>query len=877
MSIFDELTWYRISCDLVNTRSVAHKVPPGFVPFQAIVKWVSAEVQQAFGHSTEPPAAFHLLGKSFRFKPTVGDRVTLEVLLFTCSAAQAQAWAEVLERYFADRGAEANWQPVGAARLEQRSYPALVGERGVQDVGDEVCLEFLMPVPLRVSGGRSRTYVDAAGLVSLFEGRFRRLFGREVRYAPGGDEFYVLPCYWKYTQVGHPSSSQAGTVQYIKGCVGSLYLRGRFANFLPFLVLGSEVHAGPKLSNAQGYYLLFDRPRPYFDRFFPDRLALTAVAESVAERYDDLTEALGAHGPEAMRPELLAADLWRDLREGRWEPAPSEAFVVRKPDGTERLLERFNFRDRVVYQYLLKVLEGPFDRLFEESSVGFRKGRSRQDAVALVQQALADGFQYIVESDIEEFFPSVDLSLLAALLDRYLPKGDVLLRSVLDRCLRAGYLLKGVFHERRQGLPQGSPLSPILANLYLDAFDEHVASLGVRLVRYADDFVILARSRSEALKVFAAAEEFLASLGLRTKSEKTGVRPVAEGFEFLGIKFTRSEAVVSPEEEIRRLRKPLYVTEPYLFVSLNGEAVDLVRARVPVQTFPLRRISEIILMENAVVSTALLRKCVQDNIPISITLGSGYYVTTVKPDSKRYYSLVFEHGRRYSQLSDTEVLAIAKDIAAAKVENTVQLFRQKYVAGANRLIRDLEDCVRRIHEAGDLDAVRGQEGAAARLGYRGLNLLLDDAAFHLTRRRRERPDRMNSLLNLGYYSLYGRINATVRSVGLNPYLGFLHAPEDSYESLVADLVEPFRARIDRFVVRLVNLRIVRSSDFTEGRNGAYLTREAKKRFIEQFEAELEKRSGKDGATLGQLLYYQIVVVKKWVVEGGSLTFYRWNV
>jgi CRISPR-associated protein Cas1 len=525
---------------------------------------------------------------------------------------------------------------------------------------------------------------------------------------------------------------------------------------------------------------------------------------------------------------------------------------------------------------LLRTIEKPFDRFFEEGSIGYRKGGSREKAVGMVQQAIRDGFQYVVESDISDFFPSVNLETLCGLLDAYLPEGDRLLRSLLRKCLYTPYLFRGELRQRRQGLAQGSPLSPILANLYLDAFDEHMASLGVKLIRYADDFIFMTRSREQAAAALAEAQRFLAELGLRTEPEKTAVRSVADGFQFLGIRFTRSEAVVQPEDQIRRFKKPLYVTEPYAFLSLNGDAVEVLRDRTPLQAFPLRRLSEIIVMENASFSTALLRRCTEADVPVTITLGSGYYVTTVKPDSKEYYRVAFEHARRFGDLGDTERLVIAKDIAVARIANAMGLFRQRYSPRIGRVLELLEERIRSVEEAPDLDAVRGLEGAAARLIYGSFNHLVDDAAFHLRKRVRDKPDRINSLLNLGYYLLYGRINATLRAVGLNPYLGFLHSPENVYESLVADLQEPFRARVERLVLRLVNLRVIAPADFVETSRGAYLTREAKKRFLNHFERELARSAGKDRLPLGEWIYYQVLIVKKWALEGTSLTFYRWQ-
>lgn len=169
------------------------------------------------------------------------------------------------------------------------------------------------------------------------------------------------------------------------------------------------------------------------------------------------------------------------------------------------------------------------------------------------------------------------------------------------------------------------------------------------MVRYADDFIILTRTRQEAENILSKTEDFLSEIGLKIKKEKTAIKPVKDGFQFLGIRFDRSEAVVQPEE-FKQLKKPLYITEPHLFLSLNGEAIDIRKYKEIIETIPLRRISEIMIMERTVLSTALVRGCTDNDIPLTITLNSGYYITTVKPDSKRYYDISFEHSRKYFSL-----------------------------------------------------------------------------------------------------------------------------------------------------------------------------------------------------------------------------------
>lgn len=866
-------TWYSLSVVLRIDRVAPTMRSHPLSVIQAISKGVTSLV----GADNGELAIFHIKGKRHRYKFRQGNTIPVDFMLLRCDQGFASSWAVALERYLMDPVTGRNLSVVSMHQIEARNYGALM-----QDIGDmpkegEICLDFLTPFPFTREKDKDRTYLDERRFVRSFEKRFSRLFGGRIPYNGRKDDFELLPYYWRYTEIRHQSSSQPGSIQLVNGCVGPLYIRGTWPGLIPFLALGSELHAGKKLSNAQGYFTLQKGSRPYFKRFFPSAKNMLSVTRDVIDRYDHAVESLATTQGYPFDEKTLAADLCNEIVSGSYTPSPHVAFKVKKKGGDERLVEQPSFRDLIVQLYLLRAVSPVFERCFEKSSIGFRKGRSRMSLINMVKQAVADGFRYVVESDIEDFFPSVDHSILRELIDRYIPIKDDVLKETLWKSVTTGHVLHGTYYERNKGLAQGSPLSPILANLYLDSFDEEMQTLNVRLVRYADDFIILVKCMEDARSALAAAKESLAELGLGLKIEKTMVRPIKEGFSFLGLEydgtaFQRDEAAL-----YKRYKKPLYITEPWLYVGMNGDAVDVRRGGKIMATIPLRRISEIIMMERAVLSTALARKCVENHIPITLTLNSGYYVTTIKPDSKKYHEISFRHGLKYASLGETEILCIAKEFAAGKIRNYIPLYRQRYRKGFNRYIRMYEDAIASINMASTINEVRGIEGSIARKTFQAMNLFINDERFHLKKRERKKPDRINSLLNVGYYLLFSRINATIRSAGLNPYLGFLHAPANTYESLVSDVEELFRSRIDRLVIRLVNLKTIKTEDFVETARGQRLVSDAFRRFVNQFEGELARKENRSELSLGEHIHVQVGIIKRWVVDKGSFSVYTWTV
>jgi len=213
-------------------------------------------------------------------------------------------------------------------------------------------------------------------------------------------------------------------------------------------------------------------------------------------------------------------------------PSAILGVAIPKGKGKTRLLGIPTVTDRWLQQALSQVLMTKFELDFEPFSFGFRPERNTQQAVTQALAYINDGYQDIVDIDLQGFFDEVDhVKLLQLIYNRV--KCPTTLR-LIRKWLRAPIWIKGRLHKRRKGMPQGSPLSPLLSNILLDELDKELARKGLRYVRYADDFSIYTKSKSEARKVGNAVYEFLRDkLRLPINREKSGIRrPV--NFELLG-------------------------------------------------------------------------------------------------------------------------------------------------------------------------------------------------------------------------------------------------------------------------------------------------------------------------------------------------------
>lgn len=234
-------------------------------------------------------------------------------------------------------------------------------------------------------------------------------------------------------------------------------------------------------------------------------------------------------------------DLKEQLRTASYQPRPVKRVWIPKP-GTnqERPLGIPTVRDRIVQTALRLVLEPIFECRFAEHSYGFRPGRGCKDALRRVQALLDEGRTWIVDADLKGYFDTIPKDRLMSRVRERIADGRVL-------GLIQGYLDQEVMEELTRheptdrGTPQGAVISPLLANVYLDPFDHLMAAEGFQLVRYADDFVVLCRSREEAQRALARVQTWVEENGLTLHPEKTRLVDLDEpgGFDFLGYHFER--------------------------------------------------------------------------------------------------------------------------------------------------------------------------------------------------------------------------------------------------------------------------------------------------------------------------------------------------
>lgn len=256
-----------------------------------------------------------------------------------------------------------------------------------------------------------------------------------------------------------------------------------------------------------------------------------------------LREHLKRHG-ETLRAKLLA---------GTYVPSPVRRVEIPKPDGKgKRMLGIPTVVDRWIQQMLLRRLQRIFDPGFSEHSYAFRRGRDQHQAVQAAQQYVLAGKEWVADIDVTKFFDRVNHDILMTRIGQTIRDKRVL--RLIGRYLRAGVMINGVVHEVEEGTPQGGPLSPLLANIYLDALDQELEKRGLAFSRYADDCNIYVSSRRAAERVLASITEWIQkNLRLEVNASKSGIGQAWER-KFLGFRFRPKGKIEVAPQNVERFR-----------------------------------------------------------------------------------------------------------------------------------------------------------------------------------------------------------------------------------------------------------------------------------------------------------------------------------
>lgn len=275
---------------------------------------------------------------------------------------------------------------------------------------------------------------------------------------------------------------------------------------------------------------------------------------------------------EANLEENLSSVL-RGLKDGSFQPMPLRRQFIDKGHGKLRPLGIPAVRDRVAQETLRRLLSPLFEPKFHDASFGFRPKRNCHMALEQALREHENGLSIVLDADISGFFDNLPHPVILAAVAAEVADGNIL--NLIEKFLRAGVMENGVFKPTTVGTPQGGVISPLLANIVLNHLDWTLHQRGCRFVRYADDFVVFARSKPQAEEALALVSQTLGQLGLQLSPEKTRITSYGKGYTFLGFVLSsrsrrmRDKSVVKFQDKVRELTVRHHNLEGPVIEKLN--------------------------------------------------------------------------------------------------------------------------------------------------------------------------------------------------------------------------------------------------------------------------------------------------------------------
>jgi len=624
----------------------------------------------------------------------------------------------------------------------------------------------------------------------------------------------------------------------------------------------------------------------------------------------------GADGVTIQRFALQLDAAWDELKQsvegGQYRALPLLPIVISKHSGSSetRTLMVPAVRDRVLQTSIGFHLGTVFEDEFLDCSFAYRPHRSVNSAIARIRFLHAHGYRFTASADIASFFDRIDHEQLRERLHARIHDPELL--DLLDGWIQASVWDGARIKPLAEGIPQGSPISPLLANFYLEDFDLALENAGMKLIRYADDFLVLARERQDATNAVAIAASQLQKLDLQLKDEKTHIASFEEGFHFLGALFSGADVWIPWEHHARQTRllaiphpmpaalvrrwlqppevtamaqamatarhRPTKLASPntldpeettvaFLYLTQQGSVLRKIGNRLIVEKdetilldVPYHKLEVILLFGNIQVTTQAMAELLDVGIPIGLLSRSGDLRGRLEPALGKNVPLRLAQFELYHDAERS--LNLARSLVAAKLANSAQVLssfgdREQIRSPENAAaVKQISDAAAATASAATLDILNGIEGSMARL-YFDVLMRRNKSAFNWPgRRKHPATDPLNAMLSFAYTLVGNELAGLVEGIGLDSYIGSLHQVDYGRRSLALDLVEPFRAPLaDRFILTLINRRQFSEADFEPtDKDGLYLRPESCKRFLGEYEYwMLHAPVGKDNAGFRPLL------------------------
>ena len=594
--------------------------------------------------------------------------------------------------------------------------------------------------------------------------------------------------------------------------------------------------------------------------------------------------------------EINREALLTQLENGTYEPGTVRSSEIVGRNGKRRVISVFNSLDRMILRCLAQYLEPVLEKSLHENCMAFRTNLGVSSAVSRIAHYISQGYAWEVRADIKDYFDNISLPRLEQMLAERLE--DSMLLQLIGKYLHISVICDEGIRPVTHGILQGSPLSPLLGNLYLAPLDFWMESVSPAFCRYADDIAVCFQTKEEAEAFLPVIRERLRGVyGLETNMKKTAVIETARQ-NYLGYSFhiSREDGTVTAVRASRSQdeiygdwrRGHIESTDgDYHLVSdgiLSKKDYSLLFENEEQKRYlPAETMGALNIYSDVIFSSGFFEFAARKHLFISIFDRHGELMGSFLPaESGSRNKTLLRQAAVYTDSARRMQAARALELAALhNLRANIRYYAKTRQSESLRQCAEaLSVAIREINESKSMEQMLLTEARARQLYYSAFNDIIPSPDFRFIRRTRRPPkDPLNAMLSFGNTYLYQKAATEITKSSLDIRIGIIHATNKRSQSLNLDLAEIFKPLVvDRAIFTLINKRSIGLAHFeaVEG-GGVYLNTEGKRLFLNELDEKLHQQHTDGGRTVTYLeqIREEVRKILRFVMKGETYRPYKY--
>ena len=560
----------------------------------------------------------------------------------------------------------------------------------------------------------------------------------------------------------------------------------------------------------------------------------------------------------------------QEIENNKYQPENIILKEIINYKGKRRLVSILNIKDKFISKLLLEVLEKYIAPNFSENSFAYQKGKGTTQAILKIKKLVEEGKEIVGKIDIKDYFDTINHEKLLKMMQDVKIERRVI--ELINKFIKCKVDYQYSTYTKTQGIIQGSPLSAILSNIYLDSFDKELDKLNIKYIRYCDDINIFGKDKKEVYSTIKFIEKRLKEQYLlninHNQTEITNVFYT----KFLGYKLIKNKFGV----EIVKISKEVQYTNRWRTNSLEkiNNEYHIVNEGILSQSdytilfenknkkvyIPIEATKILNIYSNIIINSNFFNLMNSKNIIVNLFDKHNRYIGKFIPNNTRKSCLLLlKQVEIYNDYNKR--MNMAKDILSSEIYNlksNLKYYNRRYNHDIKEKIKLIEKAEKEINLIKEHEKLLLCEARIKGIYYSCFNEILQNEKFKFIKRSKRPPqDPINALISFGNTLLYNYIAKEIYKTKLDIRIAYLHSSNNRYESLNLDLANIFKPIIvDKIIFKLINKKIINDRLHFENINGGvYLTGEGKNIVINEFYKKI-----KDITTIGnnKMSYEKII-------------------